>query len=397
MLKILNVSYSDFFGGAAKSAYRINNLLNEIPSIESKMLVIKKISRNKNVIKFGNKKTDFFFKIKNYVGMMIGKLDNNPYPTSYNFFKSPIIDFINNSDYHLVNLHWINAEMISIFELNKLQKPYLITLHDMWWICGSENYLTIFDKSWKDGGFTNLLSKKIWNLKKQLNPIGVVAPSKWLYNCTKLSPITNKSKIINIPYPVDFNIYKPQKINNLKKYNLFKNTKIKILFIVFGNPADSRKGLDLLLKALNIIKNKKKFELIIVGKDLTNLNFNIQSHHVRFISNEKELSKIYNLSDLVLIPSRIDNLPNVALEAQACGKPIISFDVGGMKDIIKHNYNGYLVKPYDIKKFSYYIEYLITNKRKLDKLSSNSIKFSRNLFSKKKIKILYKNFLKQII
>ena len=41
-MKILNISYSDQFGGAAKSAYRIHNLLNSIKDIKSEMLVVKK-------------------------------------------------------------------------------------------------------------------------------------------------------------------------------------------------------------------------------------------------------------------------------------------------------------------------------------------------------------------
>ena len=41
-MKILNISYSDKFGGAAKSAYRIHKLLNSVKKIKSDMLVVKK-------------------------------------------------------------------------------------------------------------------------------------------------------------------------------------------------------------------------------------------------------------------------------------------------------------------------------------------------------------------
>ena len=42
----------------------------------------------------------------------------------------------------------------------------------------------------------------------------------------------------------------------------------------------------------------------------------------------KNLSNIYNFCDLLVLTSRLDNLPNIALEAQSSGKPIIAYDVG---------------------------------------------------------------------
>ena len=43
----------------------------------------------------------------------------------------------------------------------------------------------------------------------------------------------------------------------------------------------------------------------------------------------------------------MDNLPNTAVEATACGVPVIAFDVGGLSDIVEHKVNGYLAKPFD--------------------------------------------------
>ena len=60
-MKILNVSYSDLFGGAAKSAYRIHNLLNTLKNIKSEMLVVKKLSQDKNIITLNKKNSIFFF------------------------------------------------------------------------------------------------------------------------------------------------------------------------------------------------------------------------------------------------------------------------------------------------------------------------------------------------
>lgn len=64
------------------------------------------------------------------------------------------------------------------------------------------------------------------------------------------------------------------------------------------------------------------------------------------------MSDIYNICDIVVLPSRLDNLPNVALEAQSCGKPLIAYNVGGLSDIITNNYNGFLIEPFNHVLFS---------------------------------------------
>jgi glycosyltransferase involved in cell wall biosynthesis len=55
----------------------------------------------------------------------------------------------------------------------------------------------------------------------------------------------------------------------------------------------------------------------------------------------------YSAADTVIVPSQQDNLPNCALEAHACGRPVVAFDVGGLPDIIEHKRTGYLAKSFD--------------------------------------------------
>ena len=63
----------------------------------------------------------------------------------------------------------------------------------------------------------------------------------------------------------------------------------------------------------------------------------------------KKIVEIYNFSHLFFILSKKDNLPQTALEANMCGLPIIALDVGGVRDIIKENFNGNILKNLHIK------------------------------------------------
>ena len=93
------------------------------------------------------------------------------------------------------------------------------------------------------------------------------------------------------------------------------------------------------------------FELIIASKNEFKKTFNFEIKNLNYIESENDLSNIYNICDIVVLTSRLDNLPNIALEAQSCGKPIIAYKVGGIPDIIKNNYNGYLIDPFNFRLF----------------------------------------------
>ena len=68
---------------------------------------------------------------------------------------------------------------------------------------------------------------------------------------------------------------------------------------------------------------------------------------VRSIEDENKLSELINCADLLVLPSRVDNLPQTGLEAQACGLPIVAFEANGIKDLVNHKIDGYLAKPFD--------------------------------------------------
>lgn len=395
-MKILNVSYSDLFGGAAKSAYRIHKQINDLNKITtSKMIVVKKISLDKNVITHDNFLVNFLFKLKNYFGIIISKFDNNINPKSYNFFSSPILNYINKSKYDLINLHWINAETLSINDIKKIQKPYMITMHDMWWICGTENYLNLNDKKWKNGNFKNFFSKINFNKKKGLKPIVVICPSKWLMRLAKKSYLFSDKKIVNIPYPIDHTIYRPKNIKKIPSLRLNKNKKVKIFFSVFGDSKDHRKGIDLLIKSLNKV-DSNLFELIVASKNKFEESVNFDLINLSYIKDEKQLSEVYNICDIAVLASRLDNLPNVALEAQSCGKPIVAFNTGGISDIIDHKKNGYLIKPFDTLDFSKKLNILIKNKKIRLIFSKNAYQKALNNWSPKKIKNKYNYLFKNL-
>ena len=63
------------------------------------------------------------------------------YSHSLNIFNSNILK-INNINPDIVNLHWINNELISIKQISKIKQPIVWTFNDMWPMCGGEHYVS---------------------------------------------------------------------------------------------------------------------------------------------------------------------------------------------------------------------------------------------------------------
>jgi glycosyltransferase involved in cell wall biosynthesis len=78
--------------------------------------------------------------------------------------------------------------------------------------------------------------------------------------------------------------------------------------------------------------SKQSFNLIIIGE-----NKNIKVEEIKNrkifslgkINNDIKISEILNCADLIVIPSKIDNLPQTGLEAQSCGLPVVTFNCKG--------------------------------------------------------------------
>lgn len=85
--------------------------------------------------------------------------------------------------------------------------------------------------------------------------------------------------------------------------------------------------------------------LLIVGRVRREVEHLVPEHAVRVDWLPRhQLPEAYAACDVVLQPSLHDGLPNVVLEAMACGRPVVARPVGGMPDVIEHGVDGLLVE-----------------------------------------------------
>jgi glycosyltransferase involved in cell wall biosynthesis len=115
-----------------------------------------------------------------------------------------------------------------------------------------------------------------------------------------------------------------------------------------------KNGVDTLLDSANIaVKKNPKIVFVAVGKGPDLESVKMQAAQLGIASNfrlagfvsDADLPSYYNLADLFVLPSKSgEGLPLVAMEAMACGLPVVATDVGGIKEILPNQY-GKLVPP----------------------------------------------------
>ena len=376
-MKIIHLNQSDINGGASRAAYRIHqSLLKE--GVNSEMWV-NKIFSNDHTVKGPLTKIEKLLVnlnphlINNTLLKMLKT--KNKILHSLSVLPSMWVKRINESDADIIHLHWIQNEMLSIKDIGKIKKPIVWTLHDMWAFCGAEHYTE--DNRWLEGySYYNRPSYECgfdlnqWTFKRKLknwkNPIYIVTPSKWLSNCVGESKLMFNYPKSVIPHPLNTDVFKPidKKIARIK-LNLPKDVPL-ILFGAIDGGKDPRKGFDLLINALKYLSSDKKtitFELVVFGQEKPKLPLNLgfPIHYLGHHDNDLSLRLSYNSADLMITPSRLEAFGQTASEAQACGVPVVAFNIGGLSDIIEHKKTGYLSKAFDTKDLANGISWVLDN------------------------------------
>jgi glycosyltransferase involved in cell wall biosynthesis len=128
-----------------------------------------------------------------------------------------------------------------------------------------------------------------------------------------------------------------------------------------------------LLRAIEQLKATPDLFLLTLGRGHL-MNSPVPNVALGPISDEERLSLAYNAADLLLLPSVQENFPNTALEALACGLPVIGSRVGGVPEIVREDCTGSLVEVGNADALAGAIKELLGTP---DRLREMSIKWRR--------------------
>ena len=413
-MKVLIVGHSDSSGGAARAAKRLLNALTRNHN-DAKMYVQVKKTLDNHVIGPVSKVSMLFCMVRARVGQLLIKMQksSNLSLHSLNVLPSLMLNRINNSDFDIVNLHWINGETLSIKEISEINKPIVMTLHDMWAFCGTEHVVTDSDDARFKIGYlpTNRshqdknidLDRINWNKKVKYwkKPFHIVTPSHWLGKCVQESELFRNWSVTVIPNAIDTDVFKPI---NKKVARKILNLPLDKKLIGFGSWMGgeiNNKGIDLLKDSLSLLfKNDESLLQCVVFGQERPLNFKEDYYPFLFqgqLNDNVTLAILYSALDLIIVPSRVENLPQVATEALSCGCPVVGFNTSGMPDAVQHMKTGYLAKVFEPSDLAYGIKLLLSDNVLLEIMSNNARDKAVKCWSQDIVALQYQNLYRSII
>lgn len=185
---------------------------------------------------------------------------------------------------------------------------------------------------------------KVWIYSEKINFIfadKIILYSKNLINTWRLEKYYNKILIAH-EHILDFNNFKISKSIEKRKN-----------IVGFIGRFSEEKGIINFVNSIPIVlKAREDVEFWIVGdgKLLYDVQALIDKYNInKYVSlfgwiPHDELPKYLNELKLIVIPSNSEGLPNIMIEAMACGTPILATPVGSIPDIITDGKNGYLME-----------------------------------------------------
>ncbi|OKH17250.1 glycosyltransferase family 4 protein [[Limnothrix rosea] IAM M-220] len=352
-MKVLQINSCDVSGGASIAGYRLHQGLHK-KGVDSKILVGQKQGDDRHVNQINKRR--YINKALSRISASFG-LHYLSIPDTWQIKKHA---FYQTAD--ILNLHNLHGEYFNYLALSALTAdiPAVYTLHDMWSFTGHCAYSFNCER-WQSGcgncpNLNTYPAVKIdntyfeWRLKKWIyekSNLTIVTPSQWLKKQTEKS-ILHKKKIYYIPNGIPTNVFQPLDAQVCRNVLDLPQDKY-ILAVAAQNLKDYRKGSDLLQDALKQLPKslKKEICLLILGSQSESFgeDLDIQKISLGYVSGDRLKAIFYSAADLFICPTRADNLPLVLQEAMACGVPLVSFNVGGVPELVRPEITGYLANP----------------------------------------------------
>jgi D-inositol-3-phosphate glycosyltransferase len=208
--------------------------------------------------------------------------------------------------------------------------------------------------------------------------------------------VSTRGKVEIIPCGADVSNFHPiSKLEARKSLGIDAQAKI----LLYVGRFDRRKGIETLVRATAQLRsqlsegaNPQPLKLLIVGGSdpreadgaerrrieaiVTELDLTIDTEFVGMVGHDR-LPLYYTAADVCVIPSHYEPFGLVAIEAMACGTPVVASAVGGLKFTVISEETGLLVPPHDVAKFTSAINRILTDDiwtRKVRKQASERVR-----------------------
>ena len=274
------------------------------------------------------------------------------------------LDEINPDIVHLHNLHgyYVNIEMLFDWLAERGCKVEW-TLHDCWSFTGHCAYFTYVKcAQWRSHcaysekcpqlntypqTFCKISCSRNFEDKRRLftgippERMKLISPSHWLEGLVKQSFLRDYEVEVR-RNEIDRTVFKPTPSDFRERYGIGD----RFMILGVASPWTGRKGLDDFVRLANEL-DTSRFAIVLVGlseKQVKTLPEGVVG--LARTNSPQELAKIYTAADVFFNPTKEDNYPTVLLEAEACGTPVVTYDIGGCGETIEGRRSA-VISTYD--------------------------------------------------
>jgi glycosyltransferase involved in cell wall biosynthesis len=361
-LAILHLSTADNLGGSARAAYRIHSGL-RADGRRSRMLVRTKVTDDPDVA------------LLSAGGWLAGAQARllrewiDPAGWQYLFYPTAATllrhDWYREADVvQLYNIHGGYFSFRALPEISRV-RPVVWRLSDMWALtghcsyahectrweqsCGSCPHLDEYPPLWRDTTAALFRAKAEAYRRSRLT---VVVTNSWMEGLVCRSPLLGAFPVRRIPNGIDTTVFSPRLRTDARRALGWPEDATIVLFAAHIARTGTRKGGAHVAPAIaEAVGRGQSFHLAVMGEGAEDWpeHPSVPTLRVAYSDDNNRLAQVYAAADILIHPAVVENLPNTVLEAMGAGLPSVAFDVGGVRDIVRHMETGYLARAGDTR------------------------------------------------
>lgn len=269
------------------------------------------------------------------------------HPGEYEIFSFPRSDFdvashplVRNAD--VVHLHWVADFVDYPTFFARVRKPIVWTLHDTNPMQGGFHYP---EDALRNEERYGALERRLRDQKRRwiarADALYVVGPSRWIVERSQQSEAFAGRRHFCVPYGVDTRTFRPRSSAVCRSVFGLEERE-RVVAVASADLDTRRKGIDLLSGAVEIAGPSAAAAAVVGLGRGGRVGDVVRS--VGAVDDPRLVALFFAAADVVVVPSREDNLPNVVIESLACGTPVVGCPVGGIPEAVEHGIDGYVTR-----------------------------------------------------
>lgn len=203
-------------------------------------------------------------------------------------------------------------------------------------VCYACPRLRDYPKSWYFDFTTHMFEKKR-KLFKDFDNLILTAPSHWLADRMRVSPILNGKQIVVVPNGLDTNVFFPRDPQELRAKLGLEAQKV-VLSVGSDLLSNSKGG----YWVFELAKRNPTIIFLMVGVEKPSKLAPKNVRQISSLHDQNLLAEFYSISDVFLLTSMKETFSMVCAESLACGTPVIGFEAGAPSEVAPHGFGNFV-------------------------------------------------------